>query len=147
MRGRDFLDVAFDLAAGLREADWRSAASRAYYAGFHSARDLLSACAFSVPVSEQAHVYLWRRLRNSSHPDMKAAGAKMDQFRQVRNSADYDTRRYFPQNLAMAMAETVEEIIKLFEALPSLPQTQTEFVESIRRYERDVLREDTWKKG
>jgi uncharacterized protein (UPF0332 family) len=42
MMGRDFLVLAKKLAAGGTEADWRSVVSRAYYAAFHVARELLA---------------------------------------------------------------------------------------------------------
>jgi uncharacterized protein (UPF0332 family) len=41
MTGRDFLALAMQLAGGGSEAEWRSATSRAYYAAFHVARELL----------------------------------------------------------------------------------------------------------
>ncbi len=42
MNWRDFLSLAARLAADTTEADWRTAASRAYYAAFHAARQLLA---------------------------------------------------------------------------------------------------------
>ena len=41
MDEREFLKVALSLLAGASEADWRSAVSRAYYAAFHVARNLV----------------------------------------------------------------------------------------------------------
>ena len=62
MHGRDFLLLATTLAAGSTEAEWRTAVSRAYYAAFHGACDLLFLCGFSVLRAEQAHAYLSLRL-------------------------------------------------------------------------------------
>src|SRR5438477_485799 len=42
MNWRDFLSLAARLAADVTEADWRAAVSRAYYAAFHVARQLLT---------------------------------------------------------------------------------------------------------
>jgi len=41
MTGRELLAVAQQLAGAGTEAEWRSAISRAYYAAFHVARELL----------------------------------------------------------------------------------------------------------
>jgi uncharacterized protein (UPF0332 family) len=37
MNPHDFLEVANEWLTGIREAEWRSAVSRAYYAAFHVA--------------------------------------------------------------------------------------------------------------
>jgi NTP pyrophosphatase (non-canonical NTP hydrolase) len=68
----------------------------------------------------------------------------MDQFRGRRNWADYDLTRPMHHLAASVVAETVE-VIRLFDALPSLPDTQAEIVEAIKKYEKEVLREETWK--
>jgi len=62
MTPREFLDVADEWCVGTREAEWRSAVSRAYYAAFHAAIELMDRCGFVVPKGEQAHGYLWLRL-------------------------------------------------------------------------------------
>jgi hypothetical protein len=88
MSSRDLLEVADDLLGGLKEAHWRSAVSRAYYAAFHEARLLLRRCGFAVPRGEQAHAYLWLRLSNCGHPDLAHAGAELNDLRSQRNWAD-----------------------------------------------------------
>jgi hypothetical protein len=61
---RDFLRLAFQLASGASEADWRTAVGRAYYAAFHVARRLLEDLGFVVPRMDRAHAYLSFRLQN-----------------------------------------------------------------------------------
>ena len=56
--GRDYLTLAKTWITGASEAEWRSAVSRAYYAAFHEARDLLRNLGFAVPRGDQAHAYL-----------------------------------------------------------------------------------------
>lgn len=146
MNGRDFLDVAYDLLGGTREADWRSAVSRAYYAGFHCARDFLSAAGFAVPLADQAHVYLWRRLSNSGHPDVSQAGRSMDEFRRRRNLADYEIDQPFNQATAEDILRSVDEIIRLLDTLPTVPEAYQKMIVQMRAYEKDVLREVTWGK-
>lgn len=49
MKPQDFLNLSNQMAAGATEAEWRTAISRAYYATFHAARDLLRELGFTVP--------------------------------------------------------------------------------------------------
>lgn len=73
MNGRDFLKSARRLAGGSEEADWRSAASRAYYAAFHAARELLTSLRFRTPRADRAHNYLYVRLNNCGEPSVRRA--------------------------------------------------------------------------
>src|SRR5947208_16669493 len=68
MNGRDFLPAARRLANSADEADWRSAASRAYYAAFHAARDLVTDLRFRAPRADRAHNYLYALLKNCGEP-------------------------------------------------------------------------------
>jgi uncharacterized protein (UPF0332 family) len=145
MTARDFLDVAYDLLGGTREADWRSAASRAYYAGFHGARDFFVAAGFAVPLTEQAHVYLWRRLSNCGHRDLQHAGSLMDELRGVRNWADYDLAHGFDQSTAYDAVRRIDDVLQLLQALPTVLETHERIIDQMRTYEKNVLREDTWK--
>src|SRR5262245_21425031 len=72
------------------EVDWRSAVSRAYYAAFHAARDLLRELGFQVPRAAIAHSYLVLRLSNCGDPDLQRAGSELQDLQRERNLADYD---------------------------------------------------------
>ena len=74
---RDFLNLAIILVNGGTEADWRSAVSRAYYAAFHVARQLLDELSFVVPRADRAHGYLWLRLANAGPIDVEEAGNRL----------------------------------------------------------------------
>ena len=65
MDAHEFLDLATSLATEDSEAAWRTAVSRAYYAAFHLAGQLLTDCGFKVPDADYAHSYLWLRLCNA----------------------------------------------------------------------------------
>jgi uncharacterized protein (UPF0332 family) len=97
MNARDFLTLAQALAGQSTEAAWRTAVSRAYYAAFHVARDLLEGLGFTVPHADPAHGYLWLRLANSGNPQTVQAGNDLNAIRRERNIADYDLRRSLPQ--------------------------------------------------
>jgi uncharacterized protein (UPF0332 family) len=140
----DFLDVAGEWAAGNREAEWRSAASRAYYAAFHVARKLLHQAGFVVPQAEQAHAYLWLRLANAGHPDVERAGNDLIYLRRVRNAADYDLDRPFAQLAALDHVQLATDAAKLLETVVTTPTVLARITDTIKAYERDVLGQVTW---
>ncbi len=144
MKPHEFLEVADEWVAGIREAEWRSAVSRAYYAAFHVARDLLQKCGFMVPQGEQAHAYLWLRLSNSIHPDVKLACGDLNYPRSMRNRADYDLDQPFPHTVAVGQVQAAEDIIKLFDAIPATPTVQAQITTAIKDYEQKVLGQNTW---
>ncbi len=137
MNWRDFLPLATRLAAGAGEGDWRSAASRAYYAAFHVARDLLSHLGFVVPRADRSHQYLAYRLSNSGDPMVSASGRNLETLRRLRNRSDYDAVPPFPRTEAAASIRLVEDIIQILDAARHEPL--------LRVYERDVLQDVTWK--
>lgn len=139
-----FLDVADDLSSGSREADWRSAISRAYYAAFHKARWLLRRNGFTVPRGDQAHAYLWRRLSNSGHPDVNRVGQSLNEMRGVRNTADYDFDLRLEQDVAFDHVRMAADIIQLLDDLAKETLILARVLDAIKVYERDVLREVTW---
>ncbi|MCC6418055.1 MAG: HEPN domain-containing protein [Gemmataceae bacterium] len=144
MKPRDFLDVADALITGMGEAEWRSAVSRGYYAAFHAARALLRQCGFEVPQGEQVHGYLWLRLSNSGHPDVQKAGTDLKLLRQERNWADYDLDRERTHATAVGYVEHAEAIFDLLQLAANEPSVCGRITETMKVYERDVLRAVTW---
>jgi uncharacterized protein (UPF0332 family) len=144
MSPREFLDVADELATGNREGDWRSAASRAYYAAFHVARQLLRQSGFAVPQADRAHSYLWLRLANAGHPDVQRAGNDLSDMRVVRNQADYDLDNPFLQQDGLDQVHQALRVVQVLEALPAVPAVLAQVIGAIRVYERDVLGQVTW---
>jgi uncharacterized protein (UPF0332 family) len=143
MDGGDFLTVADALAAGNSEAEWRSAVSRAYYAAFHRARDLLRLCQFDVPGDERAHQYLERRLANAGLVDLITAGSRIGSLRRIRNWADYELDRPLDQATAVLRVQTASDLLPILKAAEEEP-FRSRLTEAIRVYERDILKEDTW---
>jgi uncharacterized protein (UPF0332 family) len=143
MNGRDFLNLANALAGGSTEAEWRSAVSRAYYAAFHVARDLLLACGFLAPRGDQAHGYLWLRLSNASDPDVENAGRDLQTLRRDRNRADYDLARPLDQGTAVAQVQAAQDIVRVLEGAGKEP-IRTRIIDAMKVYERDVLKAVTW---
>ena len=144
MKPVDFLEVAGEWAAGTREAEWRSAVSRAYYAAFHAAGDLLRQCRFRIPAAEQAHAYIWLRLANAGEPNVISAGNRLKDLRTYRNRADYDLGQPFAQTVAVSQVSRAEAIVKLLEPISATPATLARITATIQVYERDVLKQVTW---
>jgi uncharacterized protein (UPF0332 family) len=144
MNPRDILEVADNLITGSTEASWRSAVSRAYYAAFHTARILLQRGGFRVPPTEQAHFYLTHRLANSGHPDVNQAGRDLARLRQNRNWADYDLDQPMDHDRAVNFVQIADSILDVLEAVPPVPERLARVIETMKAYERDVLKEVTW---
>jgi uncharacterized protein (UPF0332 family) len=143
MNVRDFLTLADSLSQGKVEAEWRTAVSRAYYAAFHFARDLLSQYGFTVPRADRAHSYLWLRLANSGHEDVQRAGGQLDSLRRARNQADYDVTGQLNQASATVYCQISHDVIRVLESAIHEP-IKTQVTDAIRVYELDVLRDVTW---
>lgn len=141
--GKDFLTLGDILVRGRTEAEWRSGVSRAYYAAFHEARQLLRDLGFQVPRGDQAHVYLSRRLSNCGNLSVGRAGSDMNALRGDRNRADYDVTLAFDQHNATIQVQTARQIIQVLDASRTEP-TRTQITDAMKIYERDVLKQVTW---
>lgn len=144
MNAREFLVLAKGLANENTEAAWRTAASRAYYATFHVASELLEGLGFRVPPDESAHAYLWYRLGNCGHPSTQRAGADFKVLRKDRTRADYELGRFVAQAKVKGQVQAAEQIIQALDAAAVEP-VRTQITDAMKQYERDVLRAVTWR--
>lgn len=144
MSSREYLDLADELVGGAREGDWRSAASRAYYAAFHVARGLFRQAGFHPPRDGSAHKYLSVRLSNAGQQDVIDAGDRLSDMRKLRARADYDFDRPFDWARGAHQVNEAIVVIQLLDALTSSPAVLARVVAAIRDYERDVLQDITW---
>jgi uncharacterized protein (UPF0332 family) len=145
MTPRQFLDVAEELLEGAHEGHWRTSVSRSYYAAFHAARLLFVQCGFVVPRDQKAHKYLMMRLQNSDHPDLVQAGSWLDNLRDARNLADYDFDDPCEHAHAVARFERASDTVGLLEQAAALPAVCERITEAMRKYERDVLGDVSWR--
>lgn len=141
MNGRDFLVTARHLATRGNEADDRSAISRAYYAVFHAARDLLAALRFQTPRADRAHNYLYVRLNNCGTQRVEDAAFLLDGLRGLRNHADYDLRRPLPTNAVADGIADAELVLQTLDALS--PAERTQMTDAMKSYER-AIGDVTW---
>ncbi len=96
-----------------------------------------------MPRGERAHAYLWQRLHNAGHLDVKRAGAELDTLRSERNRADYDCHLPFDPVGATAQVRTARQIIHTLDAAAHDP-VKTQITDAMKIYERDVLQNVTW---
>lgn len=143
MNGKEFLTLANDLLADAREAAWRSAVSRAYYAAFHVARLLLRDLGFRAPRADQAHAYLWLRLSNCGDAQIRVAGQRLRDLRSERNRADYDTDAPLTRPAAAVQVRIAEQLIQILDAA-RLEPTRTQITDAMRIYEQTVLGVVSW---
>ncbi len=144
MNWRDFLILASRLSTGANEADWRTAVSRAYYATHHIARQLFTDLNFAVPRADRAHQYLVFRLSNCGESAVERSGRDLETLRRLRNRSDYDD---FPAVLAThatAAVQLAQDIIHVLDAARQDP-ARTRMRDAMIVYERDVLRDVTWR--
>jgi uncharacterized protein (UPF0332 family) len=136
MTGRDFLPLARSLARGNDEAEWRTAVSRAYYAAFHTARDLLTDLGFGTPRADTAHEYLYRRLNNCGLAPVQSAARRLHDLRRFRNQADYDFARPLGKAGAATQLSAAERIVQALDALA--PDERTRMTDAMKDYERQI---------
>jgi uncharacterized protein (UPF0332 family) len=142
--GQDFLKQAQAWIHSTAEADWRSAISRAYYGAFHVARKTLRDLGFTVPQGDRSHAYLWMRLSNCGDVNVRRAGSDLNRLRGERNRADYDIDRALFQIDALLQVQAAGRIISTLDAAVADP-TRTKITDAMRVYERNVLRDVTWR--
>ncbi len=90
-----FLETAESLAKGIREGDWRSSVSRAYYSAYHVVwqivrRGVDRALLIRAQWMKQIpHHKLIASLKGASDKEVKEAGRMLDDLRASRRIADY----------------------------------------------------------
>ena len=138
------LALAKELAASGEETHFRCAVSRAYYGAFHAARRALQRLGFAIRQGDQAHAAVHRRWSNCGNTELAKVGELLNDLRSERNVADYDLDKPFASRRADDAISDSEFILnQLAQSLTA--EEQAKLVAEIRRYERDVLRDVTWR--
>lgn len=145
MHCREFWDLSNELMQRTEEVCWRTSVSRAYYAAFHRTRDFLASLGFRTRQSDQAHAGLYRRLSCSKRDELDEAARSLMDLRGLRNAADYEIMPPYAKSAVVQAADRVRDIFERID-LPRDAEELNSITETIRAYERDVLREVTWQK-
>jgi hypothetical protein len=117
MEGRSFLEVARRLVEQRSEADWRTAAGRAYYALLSEARVLLGRWGFAPARRDQVHAFVRLRFVFATDPDLKTIGMTLEDLGVLRNRADYRLDEPGPFKSAMAARQAIQDA---FDAITTL---------------------------
>jgi hypothetical protein len=77
--------------------------------------------------------------------DIRQTGIDLKELRHARNWADYDLDRPLGQDVAVDFIQLGSATIQLLESLPTAPAILARVIDVIKIYERDVLKQVTWK--
>ncbi len=105
------LDAATKLERGDSEADWRNAASRAYYAAYHRCRGMAQDERVSVPDGGSHHAALADALMHGINTPIRRIGHMLDLCRSRRARADYQIDATFPRQLGRTVVEDCRRIL------------------------------------
>lgn len=92
----DLLTLAETLGNGAGECEWRSAASRAYYAAYHKALSVADACLPPNPFAGGEHERLTERFKQHSIKGKQIAYVLID-LKKTHTTADYKLAASFQQ--------------------------------------------------
>jgi uncharacterized membrane-anchored protein len=135
MDGRAFLAVAQRLAQEATEADWRSAAGRAYYALLQEGRSALERWGFSIPPRDWLHAFVRLRFVGAAHPDCQGMGRSLDELSILRNQADYRLStpgRFANPRAAQQAVQKARAAITLLDAIEGDAARRTAAVAAVR---------------
>jgi len=139
MKGEEFLEVGKALLRMKSEAAQRSAISRAYYALFNEATQLLQAWGMTVSQNPSGHAEVQNRFFNCGVMSGADFGRDLKELRSKRIQADYNMAAKDFQNqnycaLLVAKAESAMKTVSTFKQESLRQQIQT----GIREYERKI---------
>lgn len=116
---RNFLELAKGLPKN-NETEQRTAISRAYYAVFCTARDLLINSNISVPPNVDSHTRVRDLYDLSGDFESQRISQTLDRLRLSRNSADYDTT--YNGNLEKAALRDISRSEKALQMIDGFPE-------------------------
>jgi hypothetical protein len=136
MDGRAFLQSARHLLATPSEANWRSAAGRAYYALLHEGRVVLERWGFPLPPRDSIHTFVRLRFTYPADADVKKVGDALDRLSKLRTAADY--RLASPGSFATAAdaddaVQRAEAAIDLLNQIDTDPTRRTAAIAAVRQ--------------
>ena len=136
MDPRDFLTAARVLAATDGPAFRRTAISRAYYAVYHVAFDLLRVLGFAIPREHRGHEDVRAHLAQSRIDRVVQVGAQLDALQALRVKADYRLRDPQPEDSAVAAIWLVraERMIAVLDAVAADDAARARMTSAIRAW-------------
>jgi hypothetical protein len=135
MNGRQFLDLAREVAAGATELHWRGSAIHAYYALLLECRDTQIRWGCATPQRHNVHATVRLRYRYTKEPDLRTIADILEDLSRLRNLASYDlaTRTEFSSDQAATRAiQDVADALTLLDAIEADPARLATAIASIR---------------
>ena len=135
MDGREFLEVAQELARGPQEAALRSAVSRAYYAAYNYGRQILRQLGFQEVAERRSHGEVWMYFGNCGESRIASAGRMLGDLQSERVGADYrlGNQKYQNPKNAEACVKLAQRIVQQFERCEESAVAAT-VAEGMKRY-------------
>lgn len=134
MLGREFLDTADRLLTLQAESDWRSAASRSYYAVYLECREALYRWGFHF-AARSSHLEVSRRFSFPKNQELNQIAGLLQHTSSLRNKADYDLSSNSPFLSASESRISVQRartVITLLDAIEADPAHRAQAIADIR---------------
>jgi uncharacterized protein (UPF0332 family) len=120
----DLVGLAKQLAAGNTECEWRTGASRAYYAAYHKALGVAEDCLPPSSYATGVHERLTDRFVAEGKKG-KALAYKLLDLKRVRTHADYRLSKPFSQQYATDAVNDTIAFLPLADAFLARMRTET----------------------
>jgi hypothetical protein len=134
MDGRKFLDSARRVYLGNTQADWRTAAGRAYYALLIECRDAMLRWGFKPPPRDKIHHFVRLSFTYAALREVKQLGLQLERLGRLRSSADYDTSTVGPFGNGLRAQQAVkdsQDAIALLDQIEADPARRTATINAV----------------
>ncbi len=135
MKGRRFLELAREVAAGATELHWRGAAIHAYYALFLECRDAQIRWGFATPLRHNAHAPVRLRFLYATNGDLKRIADVLEILGRLRNLASYDLTprtEFLSDHDATLAIQDANDMLALLDAIEADPARLAAAIASVR---------------
>jgi len=139
MDPREFHRLASQLVGGTTSAEFRTAISRAYYASYNVAVQILEEMGFRVSRGPAGHGDVQNRLGNSGDTEVMKVGSQLTDLHGRRIQADYRLDRTDVENVktVRTLVEQSGRMIRTLDECRSEPR-RAQIIAAIRDWERKV---------
>lgn len=135
MNGRQFLDLAREVATGATELHWRGSAIHTYYALLLECRDVQIRWGLPIPHRHNLHATVRLRFQYATERTPKRIGDFLERLVNLRNLASYElsTRIEFQNSQAAIRAiQMANDALALLDAIEADPARRVAAIASIR---------------
>ncbi|MGH7598047.1 MAG: HEPN domain-containing protein [bacterium] len=140
MLGEEFLEVSKSLLKTPKEAAYRTAVNRAYYAVFHCCAAFFRELGFKISDGPQTHGQLLARINNCGTPELQSIYNDLVDLYKHRLLADYDLNSSFfhGQSLVALIVASADQIIAAVKRCQQSQDLRLQIRNGIREYERKI---------